>query len=72
MRSANGDFASRLPAAEVGRLIESGVIEGGMIPKVQACLTAAQAGCECAIVDGRVVQALLGAVEGRISGTIVG
>jgi len=72
VRAAEGGRASRLPAAEAEGLIESGVIEGGMIPKVQACLTAARGGCECVIADGREEGALLGAVEGRTAGTIVG
>jgi len=70
--TAEGAVASRLPAADVGVLIEAGVIEGGMIPKVQACLTATRAGCECVIVDGREEHALLGVVEGRAAGTVVG
>jgi len=72
VRGTDGDIASHLLAAEVGKLIESGEIEGGMIPKVQACLTAAQTGCQSVIVDGREEQALLGAVEGRTAGTVVG
>ena len=70
--TAEGVIATRLPAAEAHALIEAGVIEGGMIPKVQACLTAARAGCECVIVDGRDEHALLGLVESRTTGTVVG
>lgn len=72
VRGTEGDIVSHLPAEEAPRLMEAGVIEGGMIPKVQACLTAAQAGCECVIVDGREERALLGVVEGRMAGTVVG
>ena len=72
VRGTNGGIASHLPPPDVGRLIESGVIQGGMIPKVQACLAAAQAGCQCVIMDGRKEHALLDFVEGRAAGTIVG
>ena len=72
VRATEGGTASRLPPAEAEVLIGSGVIEGGMIPKVQACLTAARCGCECVIADGREDRALLGAVEGRTVGTVVG
>ncbi len=45
---------------EARRLIEEGVINGGMIPKVDCCLAALQGGVEKAtIVDGRVPHAVL-------------
>ena len=51
---------STLSRKEAGRLIKSGVIEGGMLPKVEAALTAVEAGVRKAhIVDGRVPHALL-------------
>src|SRR3989442_815613 len=43
--SGAGDVLSQISADEAGKLIQSGVIEGGMIPKMEACLTAALAGC---------------------------
>lgn len=45
---------------EIMRLIKSGVISEGMLPKVQACLTALEGGVHKAhIIDGRVSHALL-------------
>jgi acetylglutamate kinase len=70
--SSDGKTLSRLSAAEADGLMNSGVIEGGMIPKVQGCVAAARTGCESVIVDGREEQALLNAVEGRTTGTAVG
>ena len=49
-----------LTAAEAGSLIASGVISGGMTPKVETCLDAVAGGVEAAvIVDGRVPHAIL-------------
>jgi acetylglutamate kinase len=43
-----------LTAAEVQALIAEGVIHGGMIPKVEACLQALEAGASSAVIlDGR-------------------
>jgi acetylglutamate kinase len=72
VRSGDGAIAPRIEAGAAAGLIGSGVIEGGMIPKVQACLAAARAGCESVIVDGREEHALLRAIDGRTTGTVVG
>jgi acetylglutamate kinase len=69
---ADGAVLPALDPARAAELVQSGVIEGGMIPKVEACLTAAAAGSTSLIVDGREEHALLRAVEGRAGGTIVG
>ena len=51
---------STLSPAEAGGLIESGVIDAGMIPKVQACLETLDAGVAKAhIIDGRLRHSLL-------------
>lgn len=55
-----GSFADTLDEMEVRRLVESGVISGGMRPKVEACLAALDAGVRKAhIVDGRMTHSLL-------------
>ncbi|MFZ8972479.1 MAG: acetylglutamate kinase [Pseudomonadales bacterium] len=55
-----GKLLSTLNAKEAERLIESGVIEGGMLPKVQCALDAVAAGVTSAhIIDGRVAHAVL-------------
>jgi acetylglutamate kinase len=50
----------RLTGAECRDLIASGVIDGGMVPKVEACLEALAAGASAALIlDGRVPYSLL-------------
>lgn len=71
VRNGNGAIADSLSRQQAGALIEDGVIEGGMIPKVRACLDAAEAGSKCLIVDGREEHALLRGIEGQITGTII-
>jgi acetylglutamate kinase len=51
---------SSLKRAEIAKLIEQGVISEGMLPKVDACLTALDGGVRKAhIIDGRQDHALL-------------
>jgi acetylglutamate kinase len=69
---ADGAVQKHLKAEDVARLRESGVIEGGMIPKVDACLQAAAAGCRTVILDGRTEHALLSVLEDDAVGTVVG
>jgi acetylglutamate kinase len=69
---ADGAVVPALTADEVARLRSDGVIEGGMIPKVDACLQAAAAGCKSVILDGRTEHSLMTLVEGEAMGTIVG
>ena len=50
----------RVSMGEVPRLIESGVIAGGMIPKAQCCMEAIRRGVKKVfIIDGRVPHAVL-------------
>ncbi len=56
----SGDLLSTLSRGDVESLKDSGVIQGGMIPKVNACLDALAKGVNKAhIVDGRVPHAVL-------------
>jgi len=51
---------SRLRASEVAELKRSGIIDQGMIPKVDSALAALQSGVEkVSFVDGRVPRAVL-------------
>ena len=51
---------SRVSVSDVDALVADGVISGGMIPKVQACVDAVRGGVGVAhILDGRVPRALL-------------
>lgn len=53
-------YASTLTRAEIAELVESGVIGEGMLPKVEACLMALEAGVPKAhIIDGRVPHSIL-------------
>lgn len=69
VKDTDGEVQTRLDATEAQRLIASGAIGGGMIPKVEACLRAVSAGAEALIIDGRVPHALLDAVRGAKMGT---
>ncbi|MBQ8698122.1 MAG: acetylglutamate kinase [Schwartzia sp.] len=53
-------FISSLTKAEAESYIEDGTISGGMIPKVEACLTALAEGAhKTSIIDGRLPHSLL-------------
>lgn len=55
-----GQLLTGLTANEVDRLIETGVIHGGMIPKIQCALDAVKSGVRSAhIIDGRVRHAVM-------------
>lgn len=66
-----GELWHRLSPAEARSLIASGVVAGGMIPKVEACLTALATVPVTQIVDGRTPHALVEAIAGKGSGTII-
>jgi len=51
---------SHLTVAQIDELVKSGVITSGMLPKVEACVTALRGGVNKAhIIDGRIPHALL-------------
>lgn len=50
VRGRDGKLIPLLDRMSAGALVEDGTIEGGMLPKVEACLLAASAGCRAAIV----------------------
>ncbi len=53
-------FVPSLDAARAREWIRTGVISGGMIPKVETCLAAVDRGVEAAVIlDGRVPHAIL-------------
>ena len=66
-----GESLSRLSPDEASALIASGVVSGGMIPKVEACLGALSTVPIAHIVDGRLPHALVEAIAGGGSGTII-
>jgi acetylglutamate kinase len=68
---ADGRIIERLTAGEAQALIASGVAAGGMIPKLEAAIRAASAGCATRIVDGREAGALRRAIAGEPIGTTI-
>ena len=52
-------------------LFQSGVVRGGMIPKLAACLRALERSLVANIVDGRQPDALLACLQGSSSGTTI-
>ncbi|MCU0705441.1 MAG: acetylglutamate kinase [Fimbriiglobus sp.] len=62
----------KLTETECRELIASGVIAGGMIPKVEACFDALKAGAKQAVIlDGRRPHALLDWLLGEPGGTTI-
>ena len=62
----------RLTERQAKGLIHSKVAAGGMIPKLEACLTALQSGSTTQIVDGRKPLALVEALSDKRLGTRIG
>ncbi|MDC0360355.1 acetylglutamate kinase [Alphaproteobacteria bacterium] len=57
---AKGKRIEDIAADTARRMINEGVIKGGMIPKIETCLEAVAAGVEAAVIlDGRVPHAIL-------------
>jgi len=63
-----GQVIELLRADEARALVTSGAIAGGMIPKVQAALTAAAGGTRTVVLDGRQPHALREALAGGLAG----
>ncbi len=66
---SSGQPIPELSPAEAREIMASGVITGGMIPKVEACFRALAAVSSAQIVDGRQPHALLAAIENQAIGT---
>ncbi|MCH7553150.1 MAG: acetylglutamate kinase [Chloroflexi bacterium] len=66
---SDGDVVSRLTRGEARELMASGVIAGGMIPKVESCLRALAGVTEAHIADGRRPHALRDSAAGTSAGT---
>lgn len=70
---ADGALLTDLGPDDIARLKDEGVIKGGMVPKLETCVTAVTSGCDAAVVlDGRVAHAmLLEFFTARGAGTLV-
>lgn len=62
----------RLTERQARGLISSNVAAGGMIPKLEACLTALKSGGVSHIIDGRNPSALANVISGETLGTRIG
>ncbi|HEY5208020.1 MAG TPA: acetylglutamate kinase [Stellaceae bacterium] len=63
---------SELSVADARALIADGTISGGMIPKIETCIDAAEGGVEAAvIIDGRVPHAILLELFAEGAGTLI-
>ncbi|MBN1161692.1 MAG: acetylglutamate kinase [Dehalococcoidales bacterium] len=71
IKDKTGNIISRLTGKEAKDLVESGVVAGGMIPKVSACLKALNAGTVTRIIDGKKSHAMLKEVESGDGGTTI-
>ena len=69
----SGTLLADLTPADIAKLKADGTISGGMIPKLETCIHAVEAGCEAAVVlDGRVPHAMLLEIfTSRGAGTLI-
>jgi acetylglutamate kinase len=69
----DGALLTDLTPADIAKLQADGTISGGMIPKLETCIHAVEAGCEAAVVlDGRVPHAMLLEIfTSRGAGTLI-
>ncbi len=70
VRGKDGKVIPRLDRDRAKALVDDGTIEGGMLPKVEACLVATQAGCRAAIVSARDIDAIDALLAGEAAGTV--
>ena len=70
VRGKDGRVVPRLDRERAKTMVEDGTIEGGMLPKVEACLIAAAAGCQAAIVSSRDTDAIESLLAGEAVGTV--
>ena len=67
----SGRVIPRLDQTRAEALFQSGIVRGGMIPKVAACLRALEGSPVADIIDGRQPGALMKCLAGRHSGTVI-
>jgi acetylglutamate kinase len=70
VRGKDGRVIARLDADRARSLVDDGTIEGGMLPKVEACLIAAAAGCRAAIVAPSGIDEIEKLLAGDQVGTV--
>jgi acetylglutamate kinase len=70
VRAKNGKLVATLDRERAKELVDDGTIEGGMLPKVEACLIASGAGCRAAIIEARASDAVERLLAGEQVGTV--
>lgn len=70
VRAKDGKVIAQLDRERAKTLVDDGTIEGGMLPKVEACLVASGAGCRAAIVDARGADLVERLLAGERAGTV--
>jgi len=71
IKDGSGQTISKITRAEAEGMVSSGVISGGMIPKINACLRALGAGAVTRIVNGKKPHALLAEITSGDGGTTI-
>lgn len=60
VRDGAGNLLTELTPDAISVLTADGVVTGGMIPKLETCVRAVEAGCDAAVIlDGRIPHAML-------------
>jgi acetylglutamate kinase len=72
IKDADGRFIKTATARDAEALVTSGVVTGGMIPKIRAARRAAAAGTVTSIVDGREAHILYNEITRGGMGTSIG
>jgi len=71
IKDEKGQLLKTISPAEAEKLLSSGVANGGMVPKINACLKAISGGAKTCIIDGTKPHILIEEVEGEGGGTII-
>ncbi len=72
VHDARGRTIYNASAEEARNLVASGAAGGGMIPKLEAALRVVDMRARALIIDGRREHALRAALQGEVTGTVVG
>jgi len=72
VRDQSGRLLSQLSPGEAEALMASGVVSGGMVPKIRACLRALSTTSAARIIDGKRSHALLNEIMEGGDGTTIG
>ena len=70
VRGRDGKVIAILDRDRAKALVDDGTIEGGMLPKVEACLVAAGAGCRAAIISVSSADDVERLLAGERAGTV--